>query len=156
MYTAMRVLTCHIPRGGAPGLGGTMSAAIVPPPIEAPAAATASTAAPEFARGDLAWGHCRGFPWWPCQVRSVRGKKKAEVEERKLRVRFLHTRDNAELTADKVLVYAPNVAQFAVVKKKTFKSAGLRTKFEAAIREAAAWHAAGSGAKLLQRWQQRV
>ena len=104
-----------------------------------------AAAAATFARGDLVWGHCRGFPWWPCQVRSIRKlSKPAEGEEPKLRLRFLHTGENAELPPARVLPYAgPHVAELSVLDKKKLKSPGMRAKFEAAVREAAAWHERG-------------
>ena len=92
-------------------------------------AAAGAPAAAAYARGELVWGHCRGFPWWPCQIRSARALLKPEPgKEPMVRVRFLHTLDNAELGISKVLPYAPHAAELGVVPKKTFKSAGLRKK----------------------------
>ena len=99
-------------------------------------------------RGTLIWGKIRGFAWWPCEVRSVRTLRKPLAEgetEHKLRIRFLHTKENAEVgTMTGVRPYAENAAELGVVKKGMFKSNGLKTKFQAAVVEAAARHAAGT------------
>ena len=102
---------------------------------------------PQLARGDLIWGKYRGFPWWPCELRSVRELKKAvppNGKEHKVRVRFLHTKDNAEIGATSaVRSFAEHFDEFSVVKKGMFKSAGPRKKFEAAVAEAKERHESG-------------
>ena len=96
----------------------------------------ATTLPPTFTRGELVWGYARGFPWWPCQIRSVRALKEAEP---KVRIRFLRTLDNIELPVSSVKPYAPHVAEYSVVTKKMFKSAGPRKKFEEALQQAKEW-----------------
>lgn len=104
------------------------------------AAGSSAAAPPSLARGDIIWGKCRGFPWWPCEIRSVRELKKpepADGKEHKVRVRFLSTKDNAEVGVNScVRPFPDNVAELSVVKKGMFKSPGLRMKFEAAVQEA--------------------
>jgi len=108
-------------------------------PVEAPPAH-----APAYVRGEIVWAYCRGFPWWPCQIRSARLlSKPLPGEEPQVRVRFLQSNENLDVTMDHVKKYAPNAAELGVVKKKMFKSAGPRAKFEAAVREAAEWHERG-------------
>ena len=102
-------------------------------PIEEPPPAPPP---PTFTRGELVWGYARGFPWWPCQIRSVRALKEAEP---KVRIRFLRTLDNIELPVSSVKSYAPHVAEYSVVTKKMFKSAGPRKKFEEALQQAKEW-----------------
>ena len=115
-----------------------------------PAASMAAppSAAPPLERGTLIWGKIRGFAWWPCEVRSVRATRKPLAEgetEHKIRIRFLHTKENAECgTVTGVRDYASNAAELSVVKKGMFKSNGLKAKFQAAVVEAAARHAAGA------------
>ena len=108
-------------------------------PVEAPPAH-----APAYVHGEIVWAYCRGFPWWPCQIRSARLlSKPLPGEEPQVRVRFLQSNENLDVTMDHVKKYAPNAAELGVVKKKMFKSAGPRAKFEAAVREAAEWHERG-------------
>ena len=102
-------------------------------PIEEPPPAPPP---PTYTRGELVWGYARGFPWWPCQIRSVRALKEAEP---KVRIRFLRTLDNIELPVSSVKPYAPHVAEYSVVTKKMFKSAGPRKKFEEALQQAKEW-----------------
>ena len=60
------------------------------------------------------------------------------------RVRFLHTKDNAEIGATSaVRSFAEHFDEFSVVKKGMFKSAGPRKKFEAAVAEAKERHESG-------------
>ena len=96
---------------------------------------------PAYKRGEIIWAKLKGFPWWPAQIRSLREliKPPSSGEPPRLRVRFLHTLDNAELPLNLCRPYAPHAAEFGVVTKKMFKTAGPRKKFEAAVAEAAAW-----------------
>lgn len=111
---------------------------------EAPAPAVAAPAC-AFVRGELVWGHCKGFPWWPCQVRSIKGvTKPLPGDIPKMRLRFFETEDNAELVPERVVKYeVGKAADYGVVKKKMFKSGGLQKKFEAAVRQSVEWHERG-------------
>lgn len=115
------------------------------------AAGSSAAAPPSLARGDIIWGKCRGFPWWPCEIRSVRELKKpepADGKEHKVRVRFLSTKDNAEVGVNScVRPFPDNVAELSVVKKGMFKSPGLRMKFEAAVLEAVQRQESGAAAE---------
>ena len=93
----------------------------------------------DLLRGELVWAKIYGFPWWPSQIRSIRGLKVREEDGSPLiRVRFLHTNDNASLAPSKVLPYADNIS-LGVVKPKMFKSKGLEKKFTTACEMAASW-----------------
>ena len=109
--------------------------------MAAPPGTEPFTAAPT--RGDLVWAKIYGFPWWPSQVRSVRGlRPRDDSNVPKLRVRFLHTLDNAEIDMEKVLPYTEKNSLIGVVKPKMFKSKNLEKKFVAAVAEAASWQPA--------------
>ena len=114
---------------------------LAPPEPAAEPAAPPAAAAPEpaFARGDLCWSKIWGFPWWPSQVRSVRGlrRRPADADDEswqpRARVRFLHTKDNAELPLDKLLPYTAENLELGVIKPKMFKSKTLEAKFRTSV-----------------------
>ena len=74
-----------------------------------PAASTASSLSGDavardgdamvYARGELVWGKIKGFPWWPAQVRSVKG---LADEPATVRTLFLHTNDNVTLDLERL------------------------------------------------------
>ena len=68
-------------------------------------------------------------------MRSVRGLLATDAVQPFIRVRFLHTKDNAEVPLGRFLPYEGNV-ELGVVKPKMFKSKGLEKKFVAACGEA--------------------
>ena len=86
-------------------------------------------------KGDLMFAKLFGFPWWPSVVRSVRH---AYNEEQPLvRVRFCHTDDNATLRP-KELIRFVDQPDWRDVKAHKFKSASIKKKWEAALRDAEA------------------
>jgi hypothetical protein len=108
-------------------------------PAEAAQAAVPAVI-PDYQRGDLVWAKIKGFPWWPSQIRSVRNlRQRSEDHVPYVRVRFLHTKDNAEVAPDKLLPYTEANAELGIVKPKMFKSDGLKKKFLTAVAQADAW-----------------
>ena len=122
-----------------------------PPPVVCAWAVGELVDAP-YSRGDLVWSKIYGFPWWPSQIRSVRGLTRRFYDDEawvpKIRVRFLHTNDNAELTLEKVLPFTEENRKLGVVtqKPKMFKSKNLETKFKTAVAEGDVRHAAAAAA----------
>ena len=100
--------------------------------------ATGSRSVEQSQRGDLLWAKIYGFPWWPSIVRGVRHL--GDAEKPRLRVRFCHTDDDAELTFDNLAPFDSR-PELLAGKVGKIKSKTVAKQWEAALAMAKARHA---------------